>query len=141
VRQSDRGPLASALAQRLGDGAARIVWEDGGDAVLVRLDRLTARCRDEQLVVELELAADELGCENLSLRFALGEDEAGELVAATDSVAAAGGPIAARWWTIAQDAVWAALTELVGRGGRSELAAPAWRQLEPLIRRAPRSKR
>src|SRR5690606_4396793 len=141
VRRRESDPLATALAQQLGDGAARVIWEDGGDAVLVRLDKLAARCRDQQLVVELELAADGLGCEQLALHFALGQDDTGALVGATDSVAAAAGPIAARWWTIAQDAVWAALTALIGAGGRGELAASTKRQLEPLIRRAPRSQR
>ena len=108
--------LSHSIAARLGGGAPRIVWTDAGDEVLVHLDGLDAQARDGMLVVRVELEADDVGRERLTLPFALGEDAGGRLVATAPEVVT-GGPLAARWGLIAQDTIFDALAYL--RGGRA----------------------
>lgn len=106
-----RDALSNAIASHLGHGVPRVVWIDAGDEVLVHLDALAASRRDGVLVVRVDLEADEIGRERVTLPFALGEDASRRLVATT-SEAVRGGPLAARWGAILQDAIVDALGSL-----------------------------
>lgn len=110
--------LSRAIADALGGGAPRVIWTDGTDEVLVHLDALEVDARDGVLVVVVDLEADDLPRERVSLSFALGEraSSPGELVATT-TARVDGGVLATRWGAIAQDAVFAAL-ESVRRAPR-----------------------
>jgi hypothetical protein len=106
-----RDSLSRSIASHLGHGAPRVVWTDAGDEVLVHLDALQASRRDGVLVVRVDLEADEIGRERVTLAFALGEDASNQLVATT-SETVLGGPLAARWGAILQDAIVDALASL-----------------------------
>jgi hypothetical protein len=103
--------LSKALASYLGSGAPRVIWTDEGDDVLVHLDALQVSRRNDLLIVRIDLEADEIGRERLTLPFALGEDANHRLVATT-SDPVAGGPLAARWGMVLQNAIVSALDTL-----------------------------
>jgi hypothetical protein len=88
-----------------------VIWSDAGDEVLVHLDGLEVHRRDGALVVHVELEADELGRERLTLPFVFGEPRGRSLIATT-SERAGSGPLAARWGAVAQDAVFAAIAAI-----------------------------
>jgi len=120
----DEATLATALARRLaptealpakGFGApGPVVWTDGGDEVLVLLPSLKVALRDRLIVVSLDLASDQTGSASLVMPFGVGgaRDPAG-LVAATEELPRGNALLVGRWGRIVQEAVWAALLQVV----------------------------
>jgi len=91
----------------------RVVWVEGGDEVLVHLDRTQVQAMDGMLLVSVELETDQTGRQALIVPLALGaaDDPAG-LVATTDELPRGEGLLAARWGKAVQAAVWEALLRL-----------------------------
>ena len=111
--------LAVRLAGRPAEGsrsstdAAKVVWVDAGDEVLVHLDSVQARIAGSTLLVSVDLECDQTGRASLIVPFALGgaDDNAG-LVAVTDELPRGNGLLAARWGKALQAAIWASLLGL-----------------------------
>jgi hypothetical protein len=121
----DERALTSTLIPRLtgttADGsraagpapAGGVVWVDGGDEILVHLDAARVRILDRTLLVSVDLESDQTGRTPLTVVLALGSatDPSG-LVATTDEFPRGHGPLAARWGSALQAAVWSSLMGL-----------------------------
>ena len=130
--------LAARLAGRPANGvtpkspatipgtAAQVVWVDAGSDVLVHLDSIKVQLADGSLAVSVDLECDQTGRSALVVVFALGKpgDLAG-LLAVTDDLPRGNGILAARWGTILQASVWAALLSLLGDYAAERHATPA----------------
>jgi hypothetical protein len=119
--------LAAELAQRLAGRAAdtgsvlstrkipgQVIWVDAGSEVMVYLSSIKISIGDGLLLVSTDFECDQTGRTPLIAAFSMnkGVDSAG-LFATTDEFPRGNGLLAARWGTIYQNAVWAALTSLV----------------------------
>lgn len=95
------------------DNPAQVIWIDAGDEVLVHLDSIQVRILDRMIVVAVDLETDQTGRAPLVCPFALGglRDQAG-LIATTHELARGNRLLAARWGSVLQSALWAALTGL-----------------------------
>jgi hypothetical protein len=115
--------LSTRIAGRPADGstpiagaarAAKVIWVDAGDEVLVHLDSLRVALRNRLVVVSIDLECDQTGRTPLVCTFALGDstDPAG-LFAVTNELPRGNGLLAARWGAAVQAAVWNSLLGLV----------------------------
>jgi len=143
--QFDEATLATALATRLAGTAANgsrmvaalftpgvaapapmpVIWVDGGDEVLIHLESVQTKMVDSGvLLVSVDLETDQTGRTPLIVRLALPvSGQAAGLVATTDAFPTGNGLLAARWGTVLQNAVWAALLGLAqDHATQSELA-------------------
>lgn len=126
--QFNEASLASALGIRLlgrpADGSraaasttpvtAPVIWVDKGDEVLVHLESVHVRMLNGMLLVSVDLETDQTGRSPLVVVLAMGatNDPAG-LVSVTDELPQGNGQLAARWGRVLQEAVWAAMLQLV----------------------------
>lgn len=132
-----RAWLERALRKQLGGSARAVVWVEAGDEVLVHLDSLVLGTVSGALVVRVDLEADDVGRERLVLPFALALDRASRLLAVTETPPHAG-VLSLRWRETLQNALLAALNNLVDtarRQGRRRALALA---LEPAPRHGER---
>jgi hypothetical protein len=113
---ADGRRTAAIAATPIAAGAAPlpVIWVDGGDEVLVHLESVQAKMVDGGvLLVSVDLETDQTGRTPLIVRLALPvSGQAAGLVATTDAVPTGNGLLAARWGTVLQNAVWAALLGL-----------------------------
>jgi hypothetical protein len=93
--------------------AAQVIWVDAGDEVLVHLDSVQVRLLNRTIIVSVDLETDQTGRAPLIVPFVLGglRDPAG-LIATTHELARGNRLLAARWGSVLQSALWAALTGL-----------------------------
>jgi hypothetical protein len=127
--------LDRALAQRLGGGdAAKVIWADAGDEVLVLLDQLRVDVVRGAVAIVAALQADDLGVENVVTRFVVGLDAEGRLTGTTDAGPLTRGPLAARWSGVLQDALWGALVALVEDDRRKAPGTRATERLQGALR-------
>src|ERR1700693_1682992 len=115
--------LATQLKARLvgtpADGSAQpssapsqVVWVDSGHELLVHLDGTTTQIVGSTVLVSLDLECDQTGRTPLVVAFALGANDQGGLIAATDEYPSGNGMLASRWGTTAQAAAWSAMLSL-----------------------------
>ena len=92
----------------------QVVWVDAGSDILVHLDSIKTKLTNGSLLVSVDLECDQVGRSALIVAFGLGQpgDPAG-LIAVTDALPRGNGLLAARWGSIVQSAVWAALLGLL----------------------------
>ena len=120
----DEAALAGAVARRLAPASALpakghgcppvVVWADAGDEVLLHLSSVQVALRSGLIVVSVDLECDQTGRESLVMPFSVGasRDQAG-LLAVTDDLPRGDGLLVGRWGRLLQDAVWAALLQVV----------------------------
>src|SRR5262245_10254939 len=108
-RPADGSPLIPGATR-----AAKVIWVDAGDEVLVHLDSLRVAVRNRLVAVSIDLESDQTGRTPLVCTFALGDstDPAG-LFAVTNELPRGNGLLAARWGAAVQAAVWNSLLGLV----------------------------
>jgi hypothetical protein len=104
-----------------GSPPASVVWVDAGDEVLVHLDSLKTQVVGQSVVVSIDLESEQTGRTPLVVVFALGTDDQGGLIAATDEYPRGDGALVARWGPAVQAAAWNAMLSLAvehatGRG-------------------------
>ena len=107
--------IVAAAGSAAGASApAAVIWVDGGDEVLVHLESVqTKMIGGGLLLVSVDLETDQTGRTPLIVRLALApSDQAAGLVAITDALPTGNGVLAARWGSVLQNAVWAALLGL-----------------------------
>ncbi len=106
--------LAQLSPSAAGAAPAPVMWVDGGDEVLVHLESVQVKMLDGGvLIVAVDLESDQTGRTPLVMRLALANSgQAAGLVATTDAFPTGNGLLAARWGTVLQNAVWAALLGL-----------------------------
>jgi hypothetical protein len=93
--------------------ALPVIWVDGGDEVLVHLESMRTKLLNGVLLVSVDLETDQTGRTPLVVRLATATSgQAAGLVAMTDEFPSGNAILAARWGTILQSAVWAALLGL-----------------------------
>lgn len=109
-----RTVAASLTPGAAGAAPSPVIWVDGGDEVLVHLESVQTKMVDGGvLLVSVDLETDQTGRTPLIVRLALGvSGQAAGLVATTDAFPTGNGMLAARWGTVLQNAVWAALLGL-----------------------------
>jgi hypothetical protein len=91
-----------------------VVWADGGDRIVLQVDRLQVRTSGSVLVVAVDTESAEFGSAPLIARFVFGtEQDPAMLVAATDAAPLGHPQVAARWGELFRSVVWAAFARLV----------------------------
>jgi len=115
------GFLKARLAGTPADGSAftgsaptSVVWVDAGDEVLVHLDSVQTQIAGQSVIVSIDLETEETGRSPILVVFALGTDDAGGLIAATDEYPRGDGALVARWGAAVQAAAWSAMLSLAG---------------------------
>jgi hypothetical protein len=110
--------LAARMKQRLSgvapNPAARIVWEDAGQRVLLHLDSLRARIVDGWLLCQLHLETDQTQRQALQFVYYLGVPNEGGGVQAASTINAATVPasqLADRWGAHVQRLLWDAVLD------------------------------
>ena len=110
--------LAARMKQRLSalapTPAARIVWEDAGQRVLLHLDSLRARVVDGWLLCQLDLETDQTQRQPLQFVYHLGVASEGGGVQAAGTINAASVPasqLADRWGAQVQRVLWDAVLD------------------------------
>ena len=94
--------------------AAPVIWVDKGDEVVVHLETTNVRMLNGTLLVSVDLETDQTGRSPLVVVLAMGATgDPAALVAVTDDLPQGNGQLAARWGRVLQEAVWAALLQLV----------------------------
>jgi hypothetical protein len=106
---ADGSRAAASASQTVGP----VIWVDHGDEVLVHLEAMRIQMQDGLILVSVDLQTDQTGRTPLIISIALGKpnDSAG-LLGVTDEYPRGNGILAARWGTVLQEAVWAALLSL-----------------------------
>jgi hypothetical protein len=95
-------------------GSPQVVWADGGDRIVLLVDRLQVRTSGSVLVVAVDTESDEFGGAALIARFVFGtEQDPAMLVAATDAAPLGHPEVAARWGELFRSVIWAAFARLV----------------------------
>ena len=104
-----------------------MIWIDQGDAVLVHLDSVAVRFVGQSVLVSIDLESDHTGRTPLVFAFALGSDAAAgaTLMAATEEFPRGNSLLAARWGSVARDAVWSAFLQLAVDHATERDLAPA----------------
>lgn len=97
-----------------GQPPAKVVWVDSGDEAVVHLDSLKTEITGHSVVVSIDLETDQTGRSPVIVVFALGSDERGGLIAATDEIPHGDSAIVSRWGAAVQAAAWNALLSLAG---------------------------
>jgi hypothetical protein len=112
------GDLVARMKQRLSglapNPAARIVWEDAGQRVLLHLDSLRARIVDGWLLCQLDLETDQTQRQALQFVYYLGVAGEGGGVQAASTINAASVPasqLADRWGAQVQRLLWDAVLD------------------------------
>ena len=113
-----RSWLEFVMRKQLAPRSRAVIWSDAGDEVLLHADTLRIETTGGVLVASAELEAEEIGRERISVAFALGIDDAGGLVGATQASAQGAGVLCARWGETFEHAVLAALHELIALAQR-----------------------
>jgi hypothetical protein len=110
--------LAARMKQRLSglatNPAARIVWEDEGQRVLLHLDSVRARIVDGWLLCQLDLETDPTQRQTLQFIYYLGLPGEGDGVQAGSTINAAtvaGSQVAERWGAHVQRVLWDAVLD------------------------------
>jgi hypothetical protein len=102
----------------------KVVWVDGGDAVLVYLDSTTTQIVGQTVLVSIDLESDQTGRTPLIVAFALPSNETAGLVVATDEYPRGNGLLASRWGAAVQAAAWSALLSLANDHATERELAP-----------------
>ena len=88
----------------------RVIWDDGGDQVLLHVDTVVVKLVKRFVFVSADFETDQTGRGPLIVALAFGSTEDGAgLVATTDEQPHGHPVIAARWGRIFQQVVWTAL--------------------------------
>jgi hypothetical protein len=116
-------PKASVTAPA---APAQVIWVDAGSDLLVHLDSIKTVIANGSLLVSVDLECDQVGRSALVVVLSLGQagDPAG-LLAVTDQLPRGNGLLAARWGSIVQSAVWAALLGLLSDYSTERRATPS----------------
>ncbi len=123
--------LAAGAQAPNGGPAPRVVWNDGGDELLLHLDSLRTRFSRDALSVGLDVETDQTGRQPVQVVFSLAGDAGQALVAATEELPRGDERVVARWGRALQDALWAVL---VGAAQQQAAAQPGARPVMAIER-------
>jgi hypothetical protein len=117
--------IAAGLQRRLGDGDPVVLWEEGGSRVLVHVRDLRVNVRERGLVVTVPLETLETGRRQVTVALALAHgNETPDAVVMTDDLPAGDRRLVEHWGRTVQEAVFAALVELLHEAARDADARP-----------------
>jgi hypothetical protein len=111
---ADLGKRMQERLRGLTTAASPLLWQQGANKVLVHVDSLVPRFLNGWLVCNLDLQADATGRQTLQFVFFLGDDTAGNGLAAGASINAASAPaaqLAEVWGASVQRVLWDAVLD------------------------------
>jgi hypothetical protein len=123
--------LAPSLAGTAANGATggetpagAVVWVDGGDEVIVHLESVRTEAEEGVLLASLDLETAETGRATLVVPFGVGTSQEGAVTLVTEGRARGPKMLVDRWGEAVQEALFAAIVDLVEQHANERNSAP-----------------